>query len=225
MKLHRFHMTGLSELSWLLFLVICVFFHKPVQAAIDLNEATLAQAEKKFGPDARKRLLEWQDMIRDDASYSDEEKLVKVNVFFNKFRIVSDREHWNMEDYWATPVEFIASNGGDCEDFSVAKYFTLKALGVPDKNLSLTYVNAVSLDQAHMVMSYYESPEAVPLVLDNLINEIEPAYKRADLKPVYSFNNTGLWTAKHTGKGQYVGTSDNLLIWRELLQRMARNLI
>ena len=56
-----------------------------------------------------------------------------------------DDQHWHQADYWATPIETLASNGGDCEDFSIAKYFTLRELGVAEQCLRLTNVNALSL--------------------------------------------------------------------------------
>ncbi|GAB4342843.1 MAG: transglutaminase-like cysteine peptidase [Desulfobulbaceae bacterium] len=189
-----------------------------------LDESVLAEAEKKYGPSARQRLLDWEELIRSDTSTSDMEKLVKVNDFFNRLDFVSDSLHWGVEDYWATPVEFLASDGGDCEDFSLAKYFTLKAMGVNERRLNLTYVKALNLDQAHMVLTYFEVPGEEPLVLDNLINDIKPAGERTDLLPVYSFNGTGLWIAKMRGRGELVGRSDRLSRWRELLTRMPAGL-
>lgn len=189
-----------------------------------LEEEILVKAEERYGPDARKRLLAWEKLIREDTSGTELQKLEKVNQFFNRLEFVSDYNHWKQEDYWATPVEFLASDGGDCEDFSLAKYFTLKAMGVEESKLNLTYVKALSLDQAHMVLTYFEVPGAEPLVLDNLIGEIKPASKRTDLLPVYSFNGTGLWIAKQRGQGQLVGKSDRLGRWKELLGRMPQGL-
>jgi len=189
-------------------------------APFTLSEELLAGVEKEYGEEARGRLLEWQSLIRDDSSETEKEKLEKVNSFFNRFRFVDDLEHWHQKDYWATPVEFLATNGGDCEDFSLAKYFTLKELGVDEQKLNLTYVKALRLNQAHMVITYYETPQAEPLILDNLVGEIRSASKRTDLLPVYSFNGAGLWLAKARGRGQLVGGSDRLKRWQELLQRM-----
>ena len=124
------------------------------------------------------------------------------------------------KDYWATPVEFLASNGGDCEDFSLAKYFTLRILGVPESKINLTYVKAWKINQAHMVVTYYSSPGAEPLVLDNLVDEIKPASERSDLYPVYSFNGSGLWVSKERGRGKLVGKSDKLSLWNDFLMRM-----
>ena len=189
-----------------------------------LPESLLQSVASQYGDSARRRLLAWQSIIRDDAAYSDQEKIEKVNRFFNKLRFVNDKKLWGKSDYWATPVEFLSLGGGDCEDFALAKYFTLKALGVAEEKLNMTYVKALQLNQAHMVVTYYAVPNAVPLVLDNLVPDIQPATNRKDLLPVYSFNGTGLWLAKARGKGQQVGGSDRLQRWQDLLSRMPEGL-
>lgn len=189
-----------------------------------LDVAILDAAESRFGGDARQRLLAWQHFVRKDDSADDRQRLERVNSFFNKLEFVSDQIHWGERDYWATPIEFLASDGGDCEDFAVAKYFTLRLLGVAEEKMNITYVKAWKLNQAHMVLTYYEPGEAVPLVLDNLVNTIEPATRRTDLVPVYSFNGTGLWLAKERGKGNLVGGSNRLKLWNDLLTRIPTNL-
>lgn len=187
-----------------------------------IDENTLADAKKQYGIEAQERLLEWQDLVREDTSTTEMEKLIKVNHFFNQIRFVSDSLHWKQNDYWATPVEFLASGGGDCEDFSLAKYFTLKAMGIEEKKLNLTYVKAIELKQAHMVMTYFKTPEADPLVLDNLIDTIKLASQRLDLLPVYSFNGAGLWLAKQRGRGKYLGGSERLRRWQDFQGRMPK---
>lgn len=152
------------------------------------------------------------------------EKLENVNSFFNQLQFVDDLTHWQKPDYWATPVEFLSTGAGDCEDFSLAKYFTLKALGIAEDKLNMTYVKALQLNQAHMVVTYYAAANTVPLVLDNLTAEIQPATQRKDLLPVYSFNGLGLWLAKSRGKGQKVGSSEGLKRWQDLLNSMPEGL-
>lgn len=212
-------MTGAGLI--VLFACFCAF----TSVNFKINEKVIARAEAKYGKGVRERLLAWEKLIREDKSESDMEKLEKVNLFFNKLEFVSDAIHWGKEDYWATPVEFLASSGGDCEDFTIAKYFTLKILGIPEEKLNMTYVKALQLNQAHMVVTYYEELGSEPLVLDNLVNVIEPASKRKDLLPVYSFNGTGLWIAKQRGKGKRVGSSERLGRWQDLLERMPQGLI
>ncbi len=120
-------------------------------------------------------------------------------------------------------MEFLASGAGDCEDFSIAKYFTLRELGVPDEKLRITYVKAVELDQAHMVLSYFANPGEEPLILDNLISEIRPASSRKDLVSVYNFNGDGLWLSRQRGEGVRVGESNKIKTWTELRRRLQKS--
>jgi predicted transglutaminase-like cysteine proteinase len=185
----------------------------------------LKKAEEKCGKEAPARFTAWEELIHNDKSPSDREKLSKVNHFYNsRIRFVSDIELWGAQDYWATPIEFLCKNAGDCEDFAIAKYFTLKAMGVAEEKLNIAYVKAIQYNIAHMVLTYYSEPGAEPLVLDNLIDSIDPASRRTDLMPVFSFNGSGLWTAKQRGQGKSAGSStDRLKPWQGLLQKMSEN--
>ena len=131
-----------------------------------------------------------------------EQQLERTNTFFNRrLRFEDDLEIWKIKDYWATPIESLSRRAGDCEDFAIAKYVTLRLLGIPDDKLRLIYVRAQiggsssRVSQAHMVLGYFETPTADPLVLDNLTGEVRPATRRPDLTPVFSFNSAGLWVA------------------------------
>lgn len=187
------------------------------------DPATLAAVERNFGPEAKQRLQRLAMILSQSRSLAEPDKLRVVNDFFNLLRFVPDKKEWGVDDYWASPLEFVSRNAGDCEDFALAKYFTLLALDVPGEKMRLTYVNALDLGQAHMVLAYYISPDAEPLVLDNLTPEILPASARTDLVPVYSFNGVGLWLAKERGQGRFAGSSEQLSRWVELNERMARS--
>jgi len=188
---------------------------------LHLDISLLDKIEKKYGIIIRQRFVNWQNLIETGKSVSDEEKLRLVNDFFNQnIRFVDDRTQWHKEDYWATPMELLAHGGGDCEDFSIAKYFTLLEMGVDDNKLRITYVKALELNQAHMVLTYFETPQAIPLVLDNLKPDIALATERSDLEPVYSFNGSGLWLAKIKGSGKQVGSAGKLNPWADLKRRM-----
>ncbi len=195
-----------------------------VSATIEISEALLLKIQNKYGKEAPLRVKQWQVLMQTAKGLSDQEKLKKVNDFFNyRIKFVDDLRLWNVADYWATPLEFLARGQGDCEDYSIAKYFTLKELGVSEKKMRITYVKALKLNQAHMVLTYYSSPRDIPVVLDNLITEIKLATKRTDLMPVYSFNGMGLWIAKARGNGKRVGNANKLNLWEELTQRMINN--
>ena len=203
-------------------LILALQFIVPVVIAgsILIDEKILSYVEKEYGTVARNRLVTWDELTQLNRDKPVAEKLKTVNDFFNQVRFISDDVHWKQKDYWATPIEFLSTNGGDCEDFTLAKYFTLRELGVPDKNLRMTYVKAIKLNQAHMVLSYFETPDAEPLILDNLIPEIRSASKRRDLVPVYSFNGNGLWLAKERERGKRVGDSSRISRWGDVIQRM-----
>lgn len=195
-------------------------------SSVRLEPGVIASAERKFGTPAKTRLEQWQRLMDSARGKSESAKLSLVNDFFNQLTFVSDIEHWGKNDYWATPVEMLASNGGDCEDFSIGKYFTLLSLGVSIDKLKITYVKTRDpnpINQSHMVLTYYGTQDSIPLVLDNLIPEIKSADHRPDLTPVYSFNGAGLWLARERGEGKRVtGGSNNIGLWRDLLARMGK---
>lgn len=210
----------------LLVVALALQVHLPwAQTTIALSEAALSGAARKFGPTARLRLSAWVKLMAENGAKSEPEKLQIVNAFFNQIPWVSDPQHWGKPDYWATPTEMLATNGGDCEDFSIAKYFTLIALGVGIDKLKITYVKARDpnpINQAHMVLTYYQRPESIPLVLDNLIPEIKPATERPDLTPVYAFNGDGLWLAKQQSLGRVSGGPANIGMWRDMNGRLGK---
>ena len=206
-----------------LLIALCAIIGGIVAAeSLGITDAMLDMVASQYGRRARSRIIDWQNLVERHMTDSELVKLESVNRFFNRNRFVSDIEHWNKTDYWATPIEFLATKGGDCEDFAIAKYITLRALDIPDVKLRITYVKAIRLNQAHMVLTYYKTPRSVPLVLDNLDTTIRPADKRPDLKPVYSFNGNGLWLAKMRGEGQKTGTANDINMWRDLVLRLQR---
>ncbi|BCD87281.1 hypothetical protein PSm6_36880 [Pseudomonas solani] len=178
----------------------------------------LQNAQKRYGSlgTAKERIEAWSVLIDGSGALPEKDKLAAVNRFFNRqLRFVDDQRNWGQNDYWATPVEALVKGAGDCEDYSIAKYFTLRRLGIPSEKLRITYVKALNYNQAHMVLTYYASPSSDPLVLDNLIGEIRPASQRKDLLPVYAFNAEGLYTA-----GKRSGDSKKLSRWQDILQKM-----
>jgi predicted transglutaminase-like cysteine proteinase len=186
-----------------------------------IDPKVLQKVQEKYGQEARMRLVSWEDLLRDNSA-TDREKLEKVNSFFNKnIAFVSDMDNYGVEDYWATPVEALSRGAGDCEDYAIAKYFSLKIMGVAEEKLRIAYVKSLQYNMFHMVMLYYSNPGADPLVLDNLVNSIKPASERRDLLPIFTFNGAGLWLAHDRGQGKLAGKSSRLPQWNDLLQRMA----
>ncbi|MCL1148386.1 transglutaminase-like cysteine peptidase [Shewanella sp. 10N.261.52.F9] len=186
-----------------------------------LDSALITQTiESQYGERAGKRIRAWFKILDEAKDLQDSDKILMVNNFFNLFHFVDDIKLWGNKNYWATPMEFIGVSGGDCEDFSIAKYFTLLQLGVSEDKLRITMVKATSVNQYHMVLAYYETPASIPLVLDNLDKQIKPATQRTDLLPVYSFNGRQLWLNKEKGRGVLAGSSSKLAKWNDLKDRL-----
>ena len=180
----------------------------------------IEKAQSRYGNlgAAKQRIQAWDDLIKSSAGLAENQQLAEVNRFFNRqLRFTDDIRLWRANDYWATPIEALVKGAGDCEDYSIAKYFTLRRLGIPSEKLRITYVKALRQNQAHMVLTYYSSPAAEPLVLDNLIGEIRPASQRKDLLPVYAFNAEGLYLP---GSNSKKSDSKKLSRWQDLLQKM-----
>ncbi|PMR81336.1 transglutaminase-like cysteine peptidase [Halomonas urumqiensis] len=195
-------------------------------ATVDANLDTSKLREtmhQRYGSAGVRVLEDWFDLLGRLAGASLDAKLREVNNFFNRrVRWVDDRQAWGQEDFWATPLETMGNGQGDCEDYAIAKYVTLKQLGVPGQQLRMIYVRArigrSQTTQAHMVLGYYTTPSAEPQILDNLVSSISPASRRSDLDPLFSFNSVGLWAG-----GSSNSRADplaRLSRWRSVVVRM-----
>ena len=199
--------------------------------ALVLGNVDLDRMERlalsRYGPSTAETVVRWRSLISEISVLSETDKVERVNSFFNNLvRWRTDMEVWGQNDYWATPLETMARREGDCEDFSIAKYMTLLLAGVDVSKMRITYVKAQisgaysNATEAHMVLAYYPTPSADPLILDNMVAEVRPASRRPDLTPVFGFNSQGLWV----GGAAAPATQDpgaRLSRWRDLLQRMA----
>ncbi len=205
---------------------LLVFLSGMVLVRADYNlDKMLALAQQRYGAAALPAVRDWDRLIEASAPLSEPEKLRQVNEFFNRhITFTDDTALWNQVDYWATPLETLGRAAGDCEDYVIAKYMTLKQMQVPTEKLRLIYVRAriggaySTVQQAHMVLGYYAQPNAEPLILDNLISDIRPASRRSDLFPVFSFNSDGLWVGGETNP--VASATARLSRWRDVLVRM-----
>ena len=205
-------------------MLLLMCFTSIYAASYDFNKFS-SHAKQRYGEEAYKNTLELQELITSLQSASEIEKLKQINDFFNrKIHFAEDIDLWGKSDYWATPLESLGRNAGDCEDYSIAKYTFLKILNVPNDKLRLTYVRAEIRNQdrrvvlAHMVLSYYATPQSEPLILDSLVPEIMPASARKDLTPIFGFNDKGLWVgANNKSKGD---STSHLSRWRDVITRI-----
>lgn len=187
------------------------------------DSARMLAAAQRQGPQAVAGVRALQPVLASVLELDDGARLLAINQFFNR-RIVftDDLPVWGTADHWASPLEALEKGRGDCEDYAIAKYFSLIAVGVPMAKLRLVYVRAQiggpdGIAQAHMVLAYYAQPGAEPLILDNLIGDVRPASRRPDLTPVFSFNGEGLWQG--AGGPAAGDPTARLSRWREVLAK------
>lgn len=208
----------------ILFLLLCA--GAVGASVVEFSPGLLRFITEKWGADSVDRLKGWRkkelealaDRSKGQAGLSADE-MSFFNRFWNRVPYSRDQKNWGVEDYWATPVETLASNGADCEDYSIAKYFSLKELGVSPESLRITYVRALSINESHMVLAYYPTPDAEPYILDNLTGKLVLASDRSDLEPIYSFNDDDMWAA---GAADFKGKSSQIRLWSELLEKMEK---
>ncbi len=203
------------------FAVLAALWTSPIAAVGAADLARLQHRAVQNGPRVEAALRELLALLRRSSAGDVLGQLQAVNQYFNqKIAFAEDTVAWGQTDYWASPLEALSKGQGDCEDYALAKYFSLLAAGVPVARLRLVYVRAVLGDgrvQAHMVLAYYPSGGGDTLILDNLIDQVEPARMRDDLTPVFSFNSDGLWQGVGTvGAGS---PAARLTRWREVMAK------
>ena len=151
-----------------------------------ITKDQIQKVELIYGDEGKKRLIQFDKMLRGAQYKSTLTKLKIVNNFFNSLTYKEDSLHWKEKDYWASPFEFIGSGAGDCEDFAIAKYFALRLLGIDSTKLKVTFAfieNRSKKDTIqHVVLNYYHNPSVTPIVLDNMNKRLQLATKRKDLK-------------------------------------------
>lgn len=134
----------------------------------------------------------WLAFISSLRGRNPKEQIKAVNAFFNHFRYATDQSLWGVPDYWATPAQFIAAGAGDCEDYAIAKYFTLRALGFSDDALRLTIVNdRFRHNIAHAILLV--SLNGAVRVLDNQSWYVGTDADLVHYRPLYAVNKKSLW--------------------------------
>lgn len=204
--------------------LVSVLVSGALATGLAFSDALFDWMEERYGGEARARVEALQRLVNSAPGLNERAKLDRVNGFFNRVSYDSDYALWDQKDYWATPYEVLGINSADCEDYAISKYFTLLSMGVEEDRLRITYVKSLTLNEAHMVLAYYPSVDAEPLILDNLTGRIQPAGERTDLVPVYSFNGADLWLAVNRTTGKKVGDADRLSRWQDFQDRLMRQM-
>lgn len=184
----------------------------------DFSKHELNDIQYYSGQVAKNRALDYSETIKSLKKLPQQQQLDRVNFYLNQLPTKADKINNNKSDYWETPKEFLTCGYGDCEDYAIIKYFTLLKLGFSKDKLFITAAYEKYSGQYHMVLSYFESKEKPPLILDNLSYKILDLKIREDLKAKIFINE----------EGSYKIDSDNNLIkvgdapekFKELLEKI-----
>jgi len=193
------------------------------------SPSRIVQAAARHGEQALREAEALRMVMAAARPQGERGRVDAINTFYNRhLRYGDDIDTWGEVDYWASPLEALQRGLADCEDYAIAKYVTLAAVGVPQRKLRLVYMRLIKaatpdvpggMVQPHMVLAYYPQPDAEPLVLDNLIGDIRPASRRPDLSPVFSFNSEGVFVGPPGKEASAPAGLGRLSRWEDLLRR------
>lgn len=167
-----------------------LLYNIAVQAKEYVTEEQIEQMREEYGDRAAQRLQNWNKVMQ---NAEDEPELIKVrniNFYFNQFRYRKDKYNWKLVEYWASFDEFIGKGRGDCEDYALAKYLSLRKLGISANKLKL--VSGKLLKYGHLALAYYKDPND-PYLLDNNRNSL------GKLKRTYQFKAETFFNEKEYG--------------------------
>lgn len=136
---------------------------------------------------------EWKKFLNPFKNLSPEEQVQKINTLFNRSPYITDTQNWGILDYWETPFEFLRKSG-DCEDYAIIKYMSLKYLGFSDDNLRIVILNDLNLKTAHAVLAVWIQNDF--LILDNQIKQAISQNRIRHYQPIYSISEKGWWLHK-----------------------------
>ncbi|MDD9903653.1 MAG: transglutaminase-like cysteine peptidase [Rhodospirillaceae bacterium] len=133
---------------------------------------------------------QWDKFLKEIESLPRRDQIDQVNSYFNRLQYIVDPVNYGKKDYWATPVQFFNKNG-DCEDYAISKYLSLRKLGVPVKDMRIVVLRDLNLKVAHAVLVVYY--KGAPLILDNQISQVINADRIRHYQPIYSINENNWW--------------------------------
>lgn len=150
----------------------------------------IAKEQTTYAASSSKAVKAWQAMIRENAGGSQIDQLHAVNGFVNKWRYRTDDNNYGKSDYWASPAEFF-SRSGDCEDYAITKYVTLRQMGFSADQLRLVVVKDLNRNLAHAVLAAYVDGDVY--ILDNVNGQVRLQAEVTEYAPYYSVNEQARW--------------------------------
>jgi len=205
-----------------LLLVVVLFVTNLLSSEFYLNPYYKKQVQKNSK--SYNILKDYVRFLNTLEKYDEKKKIIKVNNYLNGLVSKYDAYNYNSEEHWATPFEFLSKGGGDCEDYVIAKKYTLEKVGISSKDLYLGVVKEKLIGGDHMVLNLHVDKSKPPVVLDNLSFKVLPSDKRTDLDFIFIFNETGFF--KLENKTTLVKT-DNIKLpqYKKMQQKSKEELV
>ena len=199
----RIHSAFLMFVGCLFFPIVLTFsagaanFFGTVELKMSLEKqdnwpATMQRHIKNtiFKPKVKLSGSEWESLKQKWSALDDLKKLEAVNRFWNQWPYKTDPVAYGKRDYWAAPYEFV-TNSGDCEDYSISKYYTLRELGLPQDNLRILVVRETVRNIGHAILGVQIGNDV--FILDNLANTVVPMRFIRNYDPQFSVNESYRW--------------------------------
>ncbi|GAB6052166.1 transglutaminase-like cysteine peptidase [Magnetospira thiophila] len=168
---------------------------KPFKKWQSAIERYLEQAKTKEGPCTETKLNRclynhWMAYLDEIRGLDKMEQLKKVNRYMNQRSYITDPKNWSQKDFWATPGEFLDKRG-DCEDYAIAKYMSLKKLGFDEMSLRIIAVKDENLKVGHAILGVYLNGKIY--ILDNQVKQVTEDTSIRHYTPVFSINEKYWW--------------------------------
>lgn len=139
------------------------------------------------------KIKDWKELLSEISDMSFDDQLEKINDWANEHPYIIDQINWGINDYWETPYEFMEISG-DCEDYAIAKYYSLRALGISEDRMRIMIVQDLNLGGIiHAVLGVYNDDNEL-VILDNQIKQVVSAYSIYHYRPIYGINEKNWWT-------------------------------
>ncbi|MDR3073925.1 MAG: transglutaminase-like cysteine peptidase [Deltaproteobacteria bacterium] len=133
---------------------------------------------------------QWVQLVERAKGLSALDKAKAVTAFFNRWPYRTDQDVYKLDDYWATPAEFMQKSG-DCEDYAITKFYALTKLGVPADSMRIVALKDTIRNLAHAILVVYTNNDAY--VLDNLTDMVLTHARYQHYNPQYSVNEVYRW--------------------------------
>ncbi len=160
---------------------------------LDKKKDEFGSYDKKCAKDSKKfycNIKDWLTFIDSIKGISKEQQLREINSFANKKKYTLDINNWGKTDYWESPGEFLFKNG-DCEDYAIIKYMSLKQLGFDTGELRIVVLMDNNLRLYHSILAVYQGDEV--FILDNQLKNVTKAANIYHYSPIFSINESKWW--------------------------------